>query len=37
MMKIYATEVNMRRHEVMVRMMGPQATGWDGPSRTRRR
>jgi acyl-CoA dehydrogenase len=31
MFKIYATEVNMRRHEIMVRMMGPQATGWDGP------
>jgi alkylation response protein AidB-like acyl-CoA dehydrogenase len=31
MFKVYATEVNMRRHEVMVRLMGPQATGWEGP------
>jgi alkylation response protein AidB-like acyl-CoA dehydrogenase len=31
MFKIYATETNMRRHEILVRMMGPQATGWDGP------
>jgi alkylation response protein AidB-like acyl-CoA dehydrogenase len=30
MFKIYATETNMRRHEVMVRLMGPQATGWEG-------
>jgi len=31
MFKIYGTEINMRRHEIFVRMMGPQATGWDGP------
>jgi alkylation response protein AidB-like acyl-CoA dehydrogenase len=31
MFKVYATETNMRRHEVMVRIMGPQATGWEGP------
>ena len=31
MFKIYGTELNMRRHENFVRMMGPQATGWDGP------
>jgi alkylation response protein AidB-like acyl-CoA dehydrogenase len=31
MFKVYATETNMRRHEVMVRLMGPQATGWEGP------
>ena len=30
MFKIYATETNMRRHEVMVRLLGPQATGWEG-------
>ena len=29
--KISGTELNMRRHEIFVRMMGPQATGWDGP------
>ncbi len=31
MFKIYGTELNMRRHEILVRMMGPQATGWEGP------
>jgi len=31
MFKIYGTELNMRRHEIFVRMMGPQATGWEGP------
>jgi alkylation response protein AidB-like acyl-CoA dehydrogenase len=31
MFKVYATEVNMRRQEVMVRLMGPQASGWAGP------
>jgi len=31
MFKIYGTEMNMRRHEIFVRMMGPQATGWEGP------
>jgi alkylation response protein AidB-like acyl-CoA dehydrogenase len=31
MFKIYGTEVNMRRHEILVRMLGPQATGWEGP------
>ena len=30
MFKIYGTEVNMRRHEILVRTMGPQATGWQG-------
>ncbi len=29
--KIYATELNMRRHELMVKIMGPQALGWEGP------
>jgi len=28
--KIYATEVNQLRHEVMVRLAGPQALGWEG-------
>jgi alkylation response protein AidB-like acyl-CoA dehydrogenase len=31
MFKVYGTETNMRRHEVMVRLMGPQAGGWEGP------
>ena len=31
MFKVYGTEVNMRRQEVMVRLMGPQAAGWEGP------
>jgi alkylation response protein AidB-like acyl-CoA dehydrogenase len=31
MFKIYGTEVNMRRHEILVRMLGSQATGWEGP------
>jgi alkylation response protein AidB-like acyl-CoA dehydrogenase len=29
--KVYATELNMRRQELMVRIMGPQALGWEGP------
>ena len=29
--KIYATEVNMRRHELMIRLAGPQGLGWEGP------
>lgn len=31
MFKIYGTEINMRRNELMVRIAGPQALGWDGP------
>jgi alkylation response protein AidB-like acyl-CoA dehydrogenase len=31
MFKVYGTEVNMRRQEVMVRLLGPQAAGWEGP------
>ena len=31
MFKVYATEVNMRRQELMVRLMGPQGNGWEGP------
>ncbi len=30
MFKIYGTETNMRRHEVLVRLTGPQAVGWEG-------
>jgi len=29
--KVYGTEVNMRRHELMVRIMGERALGWEGP------
>jgi len=29
--KIYATELNQRRHELMVQLMGPQGLGWEGP------
>jgi alkylation response protein AidB-like acyl-CoA dehydrogenase len=29
--KVYATELNQRRHELMVRLAGPQALGWEGP------
>jgi len=29
--KIYATELNQRRHELMTRIAGPQSLGWDGP------
>jgi alkylation response protein AidB-like acyl-CoA dehydrogenase len=31
MFKIYGTELNQRRHELMVRIAGPQSLGWDGP------
>jgi alkylation response protein AidB-like acyl-CoA dehydrogenase len=31
MFKIYGSELNMRRHELMVRIAGPQALGWEGP------
>jgi len=31
MFKIYGTELNQRRHELMVRILGPQALGWEGP------
>jgi alkylation response protein AidB-like acyl-CoA dehydrogenase len=31
MFKIYGTEINMRRNELMVRIAGPQALGWEGP------
>jgi alkylation response protein AidB-like acyl-CoA dehydrogenase len=29
--KVYGTEVNMRRQELMVRIVGERALGWDGP------
>ncbi len=28
--KVYGTELNMRRQELMVRIAGPQALGWEG-------
>ncbi len=31
MFKIYGTELNQRRHELMVRIAGPQSLGWEGP------
>jgi alkylation response protein AidB-like acyl-CoA dehydrogenase len=31
MFKIYGTEINMRRNELMVRIAGPQGLGWEGP------
>jgi alkylation response protein AidB-like acyl-CoA dehydrogenase len=30
MFKYYATELNQRRHELMVRIAGPQGLGWEG-------
>jgi alkylation response protein AidB-like acyl-CoA dehydrogenase len=29
--KVYGTEVNMRRQELLVRIAGPQGLGWEGP------
>ena len=29
--KLYGTELNQRRRELMVEIAGPQALGWDGP------
>jgi alkylation response protein AidB-like acyl-CoA dehydrogenase len=31
MFKVHGTELNMRRNELMVRIAGPQALGWEGP------
>ena len=31
MFKIYGTELNQRRYELMVRILGPDALGWEGP------
>jgi alkylation response protein AidB-like acyl-CoA dehydrogenase len=28
--KLYGTELNKRRHEMLVEMMGAQALGWEG-------
>ncbi len=29
--KVYATELNQRRYDLLVRLMGPQGLGWEGP------
>jgi alkylation response protein AidB-like acyl-CoA dehydrogenase len=29
--KIYGTELNQRRHELMLQLRGPQCLGWEGP------
>jgi alkylation response protein AidB-like acyl-CoA dehydrogenase len=29
--KVYATELNQRRYELLVRIAGPQGLGWEGP------
>ena len=29
--KVYATELNMRRHELMMQTLGPSGVGWEGP------
>ncbi len=29
--KVYGTELNQRRQELLVRIVGPQALGWEGP------
>jgi alkylation response protein AidB-like acyl-CoA dehydrogenase len=31
MFKIYGTELNQRRMELLVSIAGPQALGWEGP------
>jgi alkylation response protein AidB-like acyl-CoA dehydrogenase len=31
MFKVYGTELNKDRYELMVRIVGPQALGWEGP------
>ncbi len=31
MFKIYGTELNQRRYELMIRILGPDALGWEGP------
>ena len=30
MFKIYGTELNQRRYELLVRLLGPDALGWEG-------
>ena len=32
--KVYATELNMRRRELMVQTLGPSGIGWEGPGFT---
>ena len=34
MFKVYGTELNMRRQEMLVRLAGPQSLGWEGPGFT---
>jgi alkylation response protein AidB-like acyl-CoA dehydrogenase len=29
--KIYGTELNQRRHELVLALRGPQCLGWEGP------
>jgi alkylation response protein AidB-like acyl-CoA dehydrogenase len=31
LVKIYATEINQRRYEIMTKLAGPEALGWEGP------
>ena len=31
MFKVYGTELNKQRYELMVRILGPRALGWEGP------
>ncbi len=31
MFKVYGTELNQRRYELIVRLLGPDALGWEGP------
>jgi alkylation response protein AidB-like acyl-CoA dehydrogenase len=31
MFKVYGTELNQRREELLLRVRGPQALGWEGP------
>ena len=31
MFKVYGTELNQRRYELIVRTLGPDALGWEGP------
>jgi len=31
LLKLYASELNMRRLSMALRVLGPQATGWEGP------
>jgi alkylation response protein AidB-like acyl-CoA dehydrogenase len=31
MFKVYGTELNQRRYELIMRLLGPDALGWEGP------